>query len=137
MPTCVFELASLPHAVFNLSYFFLVLEEEARGLAVVRTLGGEGQIPNTFECGFEPVEVVSSEFETPEVVLGVPWALSLIMIRDRIQWSSILRIISRNDANDMRVWSHDHSCIACWDAPPPVVGDYAGYVVDPAIEIES
>ena len=81
-PTCVFELASFPHVYFNLAYFFLVLEEEARGLAVVHDLSSEGQIANMFECGLEPVEVISTKLETLEVILGVPWAFSLIMVRD-------------------------------------------------------
>ena len=127
----------MPHAVFNFAYFFLVLEEEARGFAVARNLSGEGQITDMFKCRFEPVEVVSAKLETPKVVLGVLWALSLIMIRDRIEWSSILRVVSRNDADNMRIWSHDHPIIMCWNAPPPVVGNYAGHIVDPAIEIEA
>ena len=89
-PTSVFELASLPKSFFDFAYFLLVLEEEARGFAVARNLGSEGQIPNVFECGFEPVEVVSAEFETPEIVLCVPWAFSLIMVRDRIQGAPVL-----------------------------------------------
>ena len=39
--TGVLELASLPQMFFNLAYFFLVLEEEAGGFAVVRNLSGE------------------------------------------------------------------------------------------------
>ena len=113
------------------------MEEEVRGFAVARDLGGEGQIPDVFECGFEPIEVVSAELETPEVILGVPWALSLIMVRDCIQWSSILQVISGNDANDMRIWSHDHSSVSCWNTPPSVVSDDAGNIVDPTVEIKA
>ena len=83
-PASVFKLAGLPKSFFDFAYFFLVLEEEARGFAVARNLGGEGQVPDVVECGFEPVEIVSAEFETPEVVLGVPWALPLIVVRDCI-----------------------------------------------------
>ena len=39
--TGILELASLPHAIFEFTYFFLILEEEARGFAVARNLGGE------------------------------------------------------------------------------------------------
>ena len=74
-PTCIFELASFPQAHFDLTYFFLVLEEQAGGLAVARNLSSKGQVADVFECGFELVEVVSAKFETPEIVLGVPWAL--------------------------------------------------------------
>ena len=122
---------------FDLANFFLELEEEVRGFAVARNLSGEGQITNMFERGFEPIEVVSAELETPEVILSVPWALSLIMVRDCIQWSSILQVISGNDANDMRIWSHDHSSVACRNTPPPVVSDNTGNIVDPAIEIKT
>ena len=84
MPTCVFELAGFPHAHFDLMYFFLVLEEEAGGFAVARNLGGEGQVTNVFERRFELVEIISTVLETPKVVLCVPWALSLIVVRDCI-----------------------------------------------------
>ena len=80
----------MPQVLFDFAYLLLVLEEETRGLAVARDLGSEGQVTNVFERRFEPIEVVSAILESPEVVLGVPWALSLIMVRDRIQWSSIL-----------------------------------------------
>ena len=89
------------------------------------------------KCRFEPVEVVSTELETPEVILGVPWAFSLIVVRDHIQWSSVLRGISRDDADDMRVRPHNHPCITCWNASPPIVSDDTGHIVDPAIEIKT
>ena len=100
-------------------------------------LSGEGQIANVFKCGFEPIEVVSAVLEMPKVILGLLRALSLIMIRNRIQWSSILRIVSRDDAYHMRVRSHNHSSVPRWNAPPPVVSNYAGCIVDPAIEVEA
>ena len=84
MPTGVFELASLPQTFFDFAYFFLILEEEAGGFAVARDLSGEGQVADMLKRRFESVEVVSAELESPEVILGVPWALSLIMVRDRI-----------------------------------------------------
>ena len=58
------------------------MEEEAGGFAVARNLGGEGQVTDVFEGGFKSVEVVSAELETPKIVLSVPWALSLIVVRD-------------------------------------------------------
>ena len=39
--TSIFELAGLPQPLFDLAYFFLVLEEETRGFAVARYLGSE------------------------------------------------------------------------------------------------
>ena len=137
MPTCVLELASFPHACFDLAYLLLVLEEEARGFAVACNLSSKGQVTNVFVCGFELVEVISAKLETPEIILGIPWALSLIMIRDSIHWSPILQIISGNDANDMRVGPHNHPGVSRRDAPPPIISDNAGHVVDPTIEIET
>ena len=90
MPACIFELASFPQACFDFAYLFLILEKQARGLAVARNLSGEGQVTNMFECGLEPVKVVRAELEAPKVVWGVLWALSLIMGRDCVQGSSIL-----------------------------------------------
>ena len=69
--------------------------------------------------------------------LGVPWVHSLIVIRDHIQWSSILRVVSRDNADDVRIWPHNDSSIACRNAPPPVVSDDARYIVNPAVEIKS
>ena len=88
--TGIFELASFPHVYFDLAYFFLELEEEVRGFTKPCDLGGEGQVADVFESRFELIEVVSAKLESPEVILGIPWALSLIMVRDCIQWSSIL-----------------------------------------------
>ena len=118
-------------------YFFLIQVEEARCLAVVRNLSSEGQIADVFECRLEPIEIVSAELETPEVILGVPWALPLIMVRGCIQWSSKLQVISRDRANDVGIGSHNHPSVPCRNAPPPVVSDDAGYMVNPAIEIEA
>ena len=82
MHTSVLKLASLPHAIFNFMYFFLILEEEVGGLVVARNLGSEQQVVEKLNCGFESVKVVSAIFEMPKVILGVPWVLSLIVIRD-------------------------------------------------------
>ena len=103
----------------------------------MRNLSDEGQIPDVLERGFEPVEVISAELETPEIVLCVPWALSLIMVRDCIQWSSVLRLVSRDDANDVGIRPHNDPGVACRNAPPPVVGNDAGYIVNPTVEIEA
>ena len=103
----------------------------------MHNLSGKGQVANVFKRGFKPVEIVSAKLESPKIILGVPWALPLIVIRDRVQWSSILQIISGNDADDMRVRPHDHPGVSRRNDPPPIVGDNAGYVVDPTIEIEA
>ena len=137
MPTGVFELASLPQTFFDLAHFFLVLEEEVGGFAVACNLSSERQVADMFEGGLEPVEIVSAILESPEVILCILQMISLIMVRDHIQWPPILRIISRNNTYNVRVWSHDHSHISRRDAPPPVVGNYAGYIVNPTIEIEA
>ena len=137
MPTRVFELASFPHAHFDLAYLFLVLEEEAKGFAVACNLSGEGQVTDMFECGLEPVKVVSAELETPKIILGILRAFSLIVVRDCIQWSSVLRVVSRDDANDMRVRPHDHPSITRWNTPPPIVSDNTGHIIDPVIEIKA
>ena len=90
-----------------------------------------------FESRLESVEVISTVLEPPEAVLCVPWMFPLIMVRDCLQRPSILRIVPRDNANKMRVRPHDYPCVSCWDAPPPVVSNYAGYIVDPMIEIEA
>ena len=90
-----------------------------------------------FERRFEPVEVVSTELELPKVILGIPWALSLIMVRDRIQGSSILRTVSRNDANNVRVWPHNDAGVASWNTPPPTVSNDAGRKVGPTVEVKT
>ena len=90
-----------------------------------------------FKGGLKPVEIVNAILESPEVVLCIPRMISLIMVRDRIQQSPILQTFSGNDANNVRVCSHDHPGISHRDAPPPIVGNYAGYVVDPVVEIEA
>ena len=104
---------------------------------VVCNLGGERQVVDELEHGFELVKVVSAELESPEVILGVPWAFSLIVVRDCIQRSSVLRTISGNDADNMRIWPHDNPSVVSWDAPPPVVSDNAGREVNPVVEVEA
>ena len=81
--------------------------------------------------------LVSPVLELPEVILCVPWVLSLILIRYCIQGSSILASVARDNPYDMRVWTHDDLGIACRDASPSVVGNNAGYVVGPVIEIKA
>ena len=90
-----------------------------------------------FECRFKPVKVVSAKLEMPEVILSVLWVFSLIVVRDCIQWSSVLQTISGNDTDNMGIWSHDHPSVACRNTPPPVVSDDAGYIIDPTIEIKA
>ena len=113
------------------------MEEEAGGFAIARNLGGEGQVTDMLEGRFESVEVVSAKLEVPKIILSVPWALSLIMVRDCIQWPPILRVVSRDDADNVRIWPHDDSGVACRNAPPPIISDDARYIVNPAIEIKT
>ena len=90
-----------------------------------------------FKCQFESVKIVSAELETPKVILGVPRAFSLIMVRDCIKWSSLLRVVSRDNTDDMGVRSHNRPGVPCQNAPPPTVSDYTGDIVDPTIEIKA
>ena len=100
-------------------------------------LSSEGQVVEELERRFEPVEVISAILESPEVIVRVPRALPLIMIRDCIQRSTILAAISGNDANDMGIRTHDHPSEAHWYAPSPIVSDDAGCIVGPAIVIKA
>ena len=69
--------------------------------------------------------------------LVTPWVLSLIMIRDHIQRSSILTAVSRDDAYYVWVRAHDDLSILCQNTPPHIVSDNTGNKVSPMIEIES
>ena len=100
-------------------------------------LSSKGQVMKEFECRFKSVELISAIFESPEVVVCIPGALSLIMIRDCVQRSTILAAISGNDANDMGIRTHDHPSEAHWYAPSPIVSDDAGCIVGPAIVIKA
>ena len=70
-------------------------------------LSSEGQVMEEFKDGFEPVEIISAMLEMPEVIMCVPRAFSLIVIRDHAQWSSILAAISGNNADNVGIRSHD------------------------------
>ena len=136
-PTDILKLAGLPEAFFNLTYFFLVLEEEVRGFAVAHNLSGEQQVTDMVKGRLKPVEIVSAVLESPKIILCVLRSLPLIMVRDRIQWSPILRTISRDDPDDVGIWSHNYPGVPRRNTPPPVVGDNAGYIIGPAIEIKA
>ena len=100
-------------------------------------LGSEGQVVEEFKCRFESVKFISAIFESPEVVVCVPRVLSLIMIRDCIQRSSVLTAVSRDDADDMGIGTHDRSSKVCRYTPSPIVSDDTGCIVSPAIVVKA
>ena len=67
----------------------------------------------------------------------VPRVFSLIMVRECIQGSSILAPIPRDNSDNMRVRAHDDPSIVCRDTSPLAVGDNAGDIVGPAIEVKT
>ena len=81
--------------------------------------------------------LVSAVLETPEVIVRVLWSFSLIMVRECIQGSSILTLISQDNTYDMWVRAHDDPGVPHQDASPLTVGDNAGDEVGPAVEVES
>ena len=89
------------------------------------------------QCIVEPRPLVSAILETSEVVVCVPWVFSLIVFRERIQWSAILIAVSRNNTNNVWVQAHNDPSITCWDTSSIAVGDDTGGVIGPTIEIES
>ena len=118
-------------------HLFLINEEEVGHLAEVCNLGGKREVVDVLQCIVELLSFVSAVLELPEVVLCVPWALSLIMIRENIQWSTILTPVPRDDAYDVWIGLHNDPGVTGGDASPGIVGDDAGNVVSPAMEIEA
>ena len=58
--------------------------------------------------------------------------------RGPIPWFvTVLAVVAQNHTYDVGVRSHDDPHKACWYVPPPVVVDDAGYIVDPAVVVES
>ena len=92
---------------------------------------------DVFKRVVESCSFVSTMLESPQVVVGVPWPFPQVVIRERIQRSSILVAIPRDNPYDMGVRAHDDSRVACRNTPPLAIGDDAGDEVDPAIELES
>ena len=137
LSTCVFELSRLPHVLLDLANLLLIHKEEVGHLAEMCDLGDEQEVMDVFQRIVEPRPFVSAILETPKVVMHVPWSFSLIMVRDRIQGSSILTPVSGYDTNDMRVWTHNNSSVVHWDTPSLTVSDDAGDEIGPSIEIKS
>ena len=81
--------------------------------------------------------LVSAVLEAPEVVMCVLWSFPLIMIRDRIQGSTILTPVSGNNTDNVWVWTHNDSGVLRWDTPSFTVGIDAGDEIDPSVEVES
>ena len=66
----------------------------------------------------------------------VPWPFPQVMVRERVQWTSILTVISRDNTYDMGVRAHDDPSISCQDAPPFTVDNDTRDEIDPMVEIE-
>ena len=137
MRTSVFELSRLPHAFFNLADLFLINKEETGRLSEPRDLRGKGEVMDVFQCIVEARSLVSANLEPPQVIVGVPWPFPQVMVRERIQRSSVLTAISWNDSYDMGVRAHDDPSVACRNAPSLAVGNDTGNEVNPAIEFKS
>ena len=80
---------------------------------------------------------VSTDLESPEVIVCVPWPFPQVVVRERIQQSPVLTVISWNNTYDMGVRTHDDSGVMHRDTSPLAVGDDTGDKVNPAIEVES
>ena len=130
------ELPCLPHAFFDLADFFLVYVKEAGRLTVTCDLGDEREIVDMVQRIVEPGSLISAILEVPKVIVCVPWSFLLTVVRDRVQRSSVLTVVSRYNANYMGIWTHNNSCVMCWNTPSLVVGDDTGDKVDPSIEVE-
>ena len=66
----------------------------------------------------------------------IPWPLPHVMIREPVQWSPILTVISRYDTYDVGVGAHNDPGVMRWDASPFAICNDAGNKVGPAIEVE-
>ena len=102
-----------------------------------RDLGGKREVMDVLQHIVKLLSLVSSVPESPEAILCIPWALSLIVIRDCIQWSTVLTPVPRDNAYDVWVGPHNNPGVMCRDAPPGVVGDDAGNIVGATIEIKA
>ena len=123
--------------LLNFADLFLVDKEEATHLTEMCDFGSEQQVVDVFQCVVKLRSFVSAILEMPRVVVCIPRVFSLIVVRECVEGSTILILISRYDANDVWVWTHDDPGITRWNAPPFTVSNDTGDEVDPAIEIES
>ena len=130
-------MSRLPHSLFDFADLFLINEEEAGRLSESRDLRGEREIVDVLESVVETRSFVSAMLESPQVVMCVPWPLSSVVVRERVQWPPILATVSWNNPYDMGVRAHDDPRVTRWNAPSFTVGDNAGDEVDPAVELES
>ena len=137
MGTCILELTGLPHVFFDLADLFLVNEKEAGHLMEARDLGGEQEVMDVLQCIVKLLSFDSAILETPEVILCILWALSLIVIRDGIQQSPILAPVSWDEAYNVWVGPNNDPGVTRRDAPPSVVSNNAGNIVSPTIEIKA
>ena len=100
-------------------------------------LGSEGHVVEEFQHRFELVEIVSTILESPEVVMCVPRTLSLIMVRDCIQRSTVLAVVPGNNTDHVGVRTHDHPSEAGRHTSPPIVSDNTGDIIGPSVVIKA
>ena len=99
-------------------------------------LGSEQKVVYVFQCVVEPRSLISTILEMPEVVLCVPRAFPLIMVRGHIEGASVLTPVSRDNPYDMGVRAHNDPSVLYWGPRPFAVSDDAGDIVGTTIEIE-
>ena len=51
--------------------------------------------------------LVSAILEAPKVIMCVPWSFLLTVVRNPIQRSAVLTVVSGYDANHMGIWCHE------------------------------
>ena len=73
----------------------MINKEEAGHFAKACNLGGERKVVEMFQRIVEPCMLISTVLEMPQVIMGVLRVFSLIVVRECIQGSPILTVISR------------------------------------------
>ena len=139
-PSCHYSILELPgllHLLLDFANFFLVDKEEVTRLLEACDLSGKRKVVDVFQHVVEPRSFISAVLEMPKVIVCVLGVFSLIMIRECVKRSTILTLVSRYDADDVWVWTHDNLGIPCWDASPFTVSNDTGDEVSPAVDVES
>ena len=136
MRTGVLELSHLPHALLDLANLFLINKEEAGRLSEPCDFRNKQEIMNVLQHIVEVCLFFSTDLEPPQVIMCIPWPFPQVMVRERIQWPSILTAVPWNDSNDVGVRTHDNPSVLCWNTPSFTVCNDAGDKIDPAVEIE-
>ena len=85
-PTCtgVLELSRLPHALLDLVNLFLINKEEVGCLSEPCDFCGKREVVDVLQRIVEACLIVRTEFESPQVVMCVPWLFPQIMVRECI-----------------------------------------------------